>query len=108
MKPDIYYSLIVVLPTITCITVSCVMVCVIGRKDVSRRECFRRWVVTKPVFWNHQEKKQRTVTALVSGFTTYKLLLVLKRDVNSVFVARTYYTVDVSISCHFQTRPYLL
>ena len=29
MKPDIYYSLIVLLPTIAYITVSCVMVCVV-------------------------------------------------------------------------------
>ena len=56
MKPDIYCSLVVLLPTI--ITVSCVMVCVVGRKDVSRRERFRRWVVTKRVFWNHQVKNK--------------------------------------------------
>lgn len=43
---DIYYSLIVLLPTITCTAVSCVVVYIVGREDASRRERFRRWVVT--------------------------------------------------------------
>lgn len=43
---DIYYSLIVLLPAIVSITVSCVVVYVVGRNDASRRERFRRWVVT--------------------------------------------------------------
>ena len=44
---DFYYSLIALLPTLTCIAVSCVVVLVVGRKDVSRRERFRLWVVSK-------------------------------------------------------------
>ena len=44
---DYHYSLIVLLPTITCAVVSGVVVLVVGRKDVSRRERFRRWVVSK-------------------------------------------------------------
>lgn len=43
---DIYYGLIVLLPTITCIAVPCVVIYVVGRDDASRRERFRRWVVT--------------------------------------------------------------
>lgn len=43
---DIYYSLIVLLPTIASIAVSCVVVFVVGRNDVTRRERLRRWVVT--------------------------------------------------------------
>lgn len=43
---DIYYSLIVLLPTIASIAVSYVVVFVAGRNDVTRRERFRRWAVT--------------------------------------------------------------
>ena len=50
----------------------------------------------------------QSVSPLVSRWFGQLVVLVLKRDVNSVLVARTYYTVDViNISCHFQTRPYL-
>lgn len=43
---DIYYGLIVLLLTIASIAVSYVVVFVTGRNDVTRRERFRRWVVT--------------------------------------------------------------
>lgn len=55
---DIYYSLIVLLPTITCTAVSCVVVYIVGRKDASRRERFRRWVVTN-VFSGIIKKKTK-------------------------------------------------
>lgn len=43
---DIYYSLIMMLPTFACVAVSCVVVYVVGRNDETRRERFRRWVAT--------------------------------------------------------------
>ena len=55
---DIYYSLIVLLPAIACTAVCCVVVYVVGRKDASRRERFRRWVVTN-VFSGIIKKKTR-------------------------------------------------
>ena len=63
---DIYYGLIVLLPTITCTAVSCVVVYIVGRKDACRRERFRRWVVTH-VF--SSRRKQTTVTRPGGYFT---------------------------------------
>lgn len=43
---DIYYNLIIMLPAVACVAVSCVVVYVVGRNDETRRERFRRWVAT--------------------------------------------------------------